>query len=105
MILSAAVTRLSPSNRVIGPDQVLTIEEAMRAYTMGGAYACFEEHIKGSLEPGKFADLIVWRLDPYITTLPDMMKEHPVDLTMVGGKVVFERQWHTYLPAVKKNRP
>ena len=104
LILSAAVTRLSPSNEVIGPDQVLTIEEAMRAYTMGGAYACFEEHVKGSLEPGKFADLVVWRVDPYITTLQDMMKEHPVDLTMIGGKIVFERQWHAYLPLVK-SRP
>ena len=103
LILSAAVTRLSPTNRVIGPDQVLTIEEAMRAYTMGGAYACFQEHVKGSLEQGKFADLVVWRLDPYITPLQDMMRQHPVDLTMIGGKIVFERPQHSYLPRVMKN--
>ena len=89
-ILAAGVTRLSASNRVIGPDQVLTIDEAMRAYTMGSAYALFQEHLKGSLEPGKFADLLVWRLDPYIATLDEMMAEHPIDLTMIGGQIVFE---------------
>lgn len=90
LILAAAVTRLSLTNKVIGPDQILTIDEAMRAYTLGGAYAEFAENVKGSLEPGKFADLVVWRLDPYIATLNDMMAEHPVDMTMVGGRIVFE---------------
>ncbi len=103
LILSGAVTRLSPSNRVIGPDQVLTIEEAMRAYTMGGAYACFEEDVKGSLESGKFADLVVWRLDPYTTALPDMMRKHPVDLTIIGGQVVFERPPDLFLPVMVGN--
>ncbi|MFH1183685.1 MAG: amidohydrolase [Chloroflexota bacterium] len=90
-ILSAAVSRLSATNIVFGPDQVLTIDEAMRAYTMGGAYADFEEDIKGSLETGKLADLVVWRLDPYSTTLKDMTAEHPVDVTILGGKTIFER--------------
>lgn len=102
LIVTAAVTRLSPTNQVIGPDQVLTVDEAMRAYTMGGAYACFEEDVKGSLEPGKFADLVVWRLDPYVATYPEMMAEHPVDMTIIGGQVVFERQYHVYLPMTRK---
>jgi predicted amidohydrolase YtcJ len=100
IVVSAAFSRLSPSKRVIGPDQVLTINEALRAYTMGGAYACFQEDVKGSLEPGKFADLVVWRLDPYVATLPEMLAEHPVDLTIIGGEVVFRRERHTYLPMV-----
>lgn len=91
IILAEAVQRISASNKVFGPDQTLTVEEAMYAYTMGGAYADFEENIKGSLETGKFADLVVWRTDPYTTTLNDMMAEHPIDLTLVGGKTVFER--------------
>ena len=74
----------------------------MRAFTMGGAYACFEEDVKGSLEPGKFADLVVWRLDPYVTTLPDMMAKHPVDLTFVGGVQVFQRARDVYLPVVAR---
>lgn len=100
IVMAGAVNRLTPSNTVLGADQVLTVEECMRAYTMGGAYACFEENVKGSLEPGKFADLVVWRMDPYTTTLPDMLATHPVDLTMVGGKVVFERYRHIFLPVV-----
>lgn len=100
IVMAGAVTRMTSSNAVLGEDQVMTVEECMRAYTMGGAYACFEEDVKGSLEPGKFADLIVWRLDPYTTLLPDMLATHPVDLTMVGGKVVFERYRHIFLPVV-----
>ncbi len=102
IVVAGAVTRLSPSNEVIGPDQVLTIEESIRAYTMGGAYACFEEEVKGSLEPGKFADLVVWRLDPFVTPLLDMMRVHPVDLTMVGGEVVFERVRNIFMPMVAR---
>ncbi len=100
IVMAGGVTRLSPTNEVIGPDQVMTVEECMRAYTMGGAYACFEEDVKGSLEPGKFADLVVWRLDPYVTPLTEMMATHPVDVTMVGGKIVFERLRHIFMPVV-----
>jgi hypothetical protein len=89
-ILAAALARVTASNVVIGPEQCLTIEEAMRAYTMGGAYADFEEDVKGSLEPGKLADLIVWTEDPY-TLKPKDLVQATVDLTMVGGKVVYER--------------
>lgn len=89
-VLTAALTRTSASKIVIGPEQRLTIDEAMRAYTMGGAYADFEEHIKGSLEPGKFADLVVWTEDPYVL-LPEDLFNNTVDMTMVGGKIVYER--------------
>jgi len=99
-IVASAVNRLSPSKRLIGADQALSIEEAMRAYTIGGAYACFQEDVKGSLEPGKLADLVVWRLDPYTAILEQKLGENPVDLTIIGGEIVFRRERRTYLPMV-----
>lgn len=89
-ILAAAVTRFAFSKKVIGPEQVLTIDEAMRAYTMGGAYATYEDHLKGSLEPGKFADLLVWGVDPYSSSLTELLAENPIDITMIAGQVAFE---------------
>jgi len=63
--------------------------EAMRAYTMTGAYADFEESVKGSLEPGKMADLVVWKEDPFILS-PKDLAQSTIDMTMVGGRVVYE---------------
>ena len=88
--LAAAVTRLTLTNRVLGANHKMTIKEALRAHTITAAYAAFEEKIKGSLEPGKLADLIVWTQDPYPMT-PEQLFNSTVDLTMVGGKVVYQK--------------
>lgn len=74
-------------NRVLGPAQRLTVPQALRVMTSGGAYACFEEHLKGSLETSKLADLIVLSADP-LTAEEDALKTIEVKLTMVGGKIV-----------------
>jgi predicted amidohydrolase YtcJ len=90
MTMWAVMTRLPYSNKVISPEQRLTIKEALQAHTIGAAYAAHEEKIKGSLEPGKFADVTVWTEDPY--TLPvDRLPKTTIDLTMVGGKVVYQK--------------
>ena len=87
--LFASMVRASASKKPVSPEQALTIEEAMYAHTMGGAYADFAENKKGSLEPGKFADLIVWHDNPYSVEPRDIL-DLSVDLTMVGGKVLYQ---------------
>lgn len=88
----AAVTRRTIDGRNPRgwiPEQKITLEEAVRGYTTGGAYAEFAEEGKGSLEPGKLADLIV--LDKNIFDLgPDSIPQAKCVLTIVGGRVVYE---------------
>jgi predicted amidohydrolase YtcJ len=84
----AAVTRKGMSGNVYGADEALTVMEALRGYTLYGAYLTFEEDEKGSLEPGKLADLIV--LDQDILTIdPNHIMEIKVEQTWLGGKLVF----------------
>jgi predicted amidohydrolase YtcJ len=84
------VTRQTDTGRPLGPAQAVTVEEALRAYTWLGAFAGREEHLKGSLEPGKLADVAV--LDRDVLTVPaDLIRETRVDLTIVGGVVRFRR--------------
>ena len=84
----AAVTRKGMSGNVYGADEALTVMEALRGYTLYGAYLTFEEDEKGSLEPGKLADMIV--LDQDILTIdPDHIMDIRVEQTWLGGKLVF----------------
>lgn len=89
----AAVTRRTLDGKNPGgwiPEQKITVEEALKAYTIDAAYASFEENIKGTLEPGKLADFVV--LDRDITTVdPVEIWDMKVRQTWVGGKKVFER--------------
>jgi predicted amidohydrolase YtcJ len=71
------------------PAQRLTVEEALRCYTLGGAYASFEEGVKGSLAPGKLADFIVLSADPF--EHPEAIADIQVEMTFVGGELVFSR--------------
>jgi predicted amidohydrolase YtcJ len=87
--LFGTVARYSATNKPIGPEQALTVEEAMYAHTMGGAYIDFAENKKGSLEPGKFADLVVWTDSPYSVATRDIINL-TVDLTMINGKIVYQ---------------
>jgi predicted amidohydrolase YtcJ len=87
--LVGSILRLTLTNKPVSPEQAMTIDEAMYAHTMGGAYADFAESRKGSLELGKVADLVVWNDDPYTLKPADLLKV-TIDLTMVGGKVVHQ---------------
>jgi len=86
----AAVTRKGMSGTVFGEEEALTIMEALRGYTLYGAWLSFEEDRKGSIEPGKLADMIV--LDQDILTIdPDHIMDINVEQTWLGGKLVYER--------------
>lgn len=88
--LYAAVTRNGSSGRVFAAEERLTRAEAIRAYTRNGAYLTREEALKGTLEPGRLADLIVLS-DDLLTIPPDRILSTRVDLTVLGGRVVYER--------------
>jgi len=87
--LIGAVTRATLSKVQYEPDQALTMKEALRAHTMGAAYAAHEEDVKGSIEPGKLADLVVWGADPYEASLQELWNA-PTEMTLVGGKIVYQ---------------
>jgi predicted amidohydrolase YtcJ len=91
--LYAAVTRKGQTGTVYGPEESITIPEAIRMYTAEAARLTFEESVKGSIEVGKLADLIVLDADP-LTVGADKLREINVDLTLLGGKIVYERTAH-----------
>ena len=86
-----ASTRSLIDGTQLGLNQKITPQEALIASTINGSYVTFEEKIKGSIEPGKLADLVVLGGDPLTTPATDI-KEIEVLTTMVGGKVVYERK-------------
>ena len=86
----ALVTRKMNNGQAFYPDQKMTREEALKAYTINGAHAAFEENIKGSLATGKLADITILSKD--ILTIPeDEILQTEVLYTIVGGKVVYKK--------------
>jgi predicted amidohydrolase YtcJ len=85
------VTRDTISGGVLGRDQQITRQEALRLATLNNAYTTFEEKIKGSIEPGKLADLVVLE-DDILTVPPKKIQSMNVLMTVVGGKIVYQRE-------------
>lgn len=76
---------------LVGTNQIVDVLQAVRMFTYNGAYSSFEEKIKGSLEPGKLADVVV--LDQDLLTYPrERVREVKVNYTLVGGEVVYTRE-------------
>ncbi len=86
----AAVTRKAESGQVLSPEQAISPEKALRMYTLAGAYASFEEQLKGSIAVGKLADMVLLSADP-TGVAPEQIKDIQVEKTIVGGEVVWER--------------
>ena len=89
MAIQSSVTRTDYTGEVWGPSQKISVEEAIKVATINGAYASYEENIKGSIEIGKLADLTILGQDPRETD-PMRIIDIPVERTMVGGKWVYE---------------
>jgi predicted amidohydrolase YtcJ len=90
LAIQSCVTRKSAAGEVLGGNQRITVEEALYLYTMASAYASFEEDLKGSITPGKLADLVVLEEDPRRVN-PEEIKDIPVIMTIVGGEIKHQR--------------
>ena len=88
--LRSAVTRLTQTGQRMGPQQGVTIDEALRMFTRHGAYASFEEQAKGSITVGKLADLTILDRDPRSIS-PEDLHTLRIDMTVVDGRVAYER--------------
>ena len=84
------VTRINARGDVVTPEERLSVTDALRVYSLFPAYAGFEEKTKGSLEPGKLADLVVLS-DDVLTIPPARLAQVKVDVTIVDGRVRYER--------------
>lgn len=85
----AMVTRQTERGSIIAPEEALTRQEALQCYTINNAYSTFEENLKGSIEPGKLADMAVLEHDP-LTCPVQQLRDMRVITTIVGGKAVYE---------------
>ena len=90
-----AVARINRyTNAPIAPEQAITRAQALRCATLNNAYLTFDEAKKGSLEPGKLADLAVLSADP-LTVAEEAIADITASMTMVGGAMVHEHPpWH-----------
>ncbi len=84
----ALLTRRMKNGQYFYPEQCLTPDQALQAYTKNNAYAAFEEKLKGTLEPGKLADITVLDRD-ILTVPPDKVPKTKVLYTIVGGKILY----------------
>ena len=86
-----AVLRTSKFGTEVDPDEAISVMDAIKMHTIWAAYSGFEEDIKGSLEVGKLADMVVLSGDP-LSVSPDQLMSIKADMTIVDGKVVYERR-------------
>jgi len=91
MAIQSMVTRTDYKGRVWGPNQKVTVDEALTIATINGAYASSEEQLKGSIAAGKLADFVVLEQDPHDVS-PDAIMNIKVNRTVVGGKTVYPKQ-------------
>jgi predicted amidohydrolase YtcJ len=97
--LIGATTRRTSSGYQPNPEQCLDMHQALRVHTMGSAYAAFEEDLKGSIEVGKLADLVVWNDDLYALSSPQQAANLEAVMVIVGGEIVVPKPvYRAFLP-------
>ena len=89
MGIQGMVTRRGWNGEVWGAAQKVSVAEALKINTWNGAYASHEEHLKGSIAPGKLADYVVLAEDPHAVD-PEHIKDIRIVRTVTGGNVVYE---------------
>jgi predicted amidohydrolase YtcJ len=94
MTIYAAVTRRTLDGKNVDgwiPEQKISVEETVRAYTVGSAYAEFQEGVKGTITPGKLADLVMLSRDIFKID-PKEIENVKVVMTLVDGRIVYEER-------------
>jgi hypothetical protein len=84
-----AVKRKAESGQVLLPEERITVNQALELYTVNAAYASFEENIKGSVTPGRLADIVILSDNP-LKVPPERLKDIRVEMTIIGGEVVWK---------------
>ncbi len=87
--IEQAQTRATSDGDVCGPEERVDLTTAIRMHTINGAYASFEDKLKGSIEPGKLADLTLLSADVRSVPVKEL-RDLPIAMTMVGGRIVYE---------------
>ena len=87
----ASVTRKTSGGVEFFPDQKMTRLEALKSYTINGAYASYEENIKGSIKVGKLADLVVFS-DDLLKCPENQIQNSTVIYTIIGGKILYKAE-------------
>jgi predicted amidohydrolase YtcJ len=94
--ICAAVTRMTQKANRISPQQKIAVKSALSGYTLGAAAAVFEDAIKGSITPGKLADLVVLNKDPN-SVRPESIKDIEVTMTILNGRIVWEKDSSAFI--------
>jgi hypothetical protein len=90
LTMYSATTRRTEAGRVVGAEEAVPREEALRMMTSMAARFSFDEQTRGSIEPGKLGDFVVLD-DHFLTVPPERLRTLRADLTVIGGRIVFER--------------
>lgn len=89
--MAFAVTRRTKNGSVIDKDESVSVRESIKIHSVNGAYASFEEDVKGTLEEGKLADLAILSENP-LTVEPEQLKNIEVEMTIIGGEIVYTKE-------------